>query len=85
MHQDCRSHARTATQPCSGGLVERALVDHRGQKRYDSKSGAAMAHLVDWHLLQRANTILMLGMLWSGLGACVLGALVYDVALWLGR
>jgi hypothetical protein len=44
-----------------------------------------MAHLVDRHLFQRANKILMLGLLWSGLVACVLGALAYDVALWLGR
>jgi hypothetical protein len=41
-----------------------------------------MAHLVDWHLWQRANTILMLGMVWGGLAACVLGALAYDIALW---
>jgi hypothetical protein len=44
-----------------------------------------MAHLVDRHLFQRANKILMLGLLWSGLVASVLGALAYDVALWLGR
>jgi len=44
-----------------------------------------MAHLLDWHRLQRANTILMLGMLWGGLAACVLGALAYDLTLWLGR
>jgi hypothetical protein len=44
-----------------------------------------MAHLVDRHLWQRANTILMLGMLWSALAACVLGALLCDIAFWLGR
>jgi hypothetical protein len=44
-----------------------------------------MAHHLDWHFIQRANKILMLGLLWSGLAACVLGALAYDVALWLGR
>jgi hypothetical protein len=44
-----------------------------------------MAHLVDRHFLQRANKILMLGLLWSGLVASMLGALAYDVALWLGR
>jgi len=43
-----------------------------------------MAHLLDRHALQRANTILMLGMLWSGLAACVLAALAYDFTLWLG-
>ena len=44
-----------------------------------------MAHLVDRHLIQRANKVLMLGALWAGLAACALGALAYDVALWLGR
>jgi hypothetical protein len=44
-----------------------------------------MAHLIDRHLFQRANKILMLGIFWSGFAACALGALVYDVALWLGR
>ena len=44
-----------------------------------------MAHLVNRHFLQRANTILILGILWSGLAVCVLGALAFDVALWLGR
>jgi hypothetical protein len=27
----------------------------------------------------------LLGMLWGGLVACVLGALAYDIALWLGH
>jgi energy-converting hydrogenase Eha subunit C len=44
-----------------------------------------MAHLVDRHFFQRANKILMLGLLWSGLVASMIGALAYDVALWLGR
>jgi hypothetical protein len=42
-----------------------------------------MAHLVDKHFVQRANTALMLGILWGGLAACVIAALVYDVAQWL--
>jgi hypothetical protein len=44
-----------------------------------------MAHLLDRHFLQRANTILILGILWGSLAVCVLGALAFDVALWLGR
>jgi hypothetical protein len=39
-----------------------------------------MAHLVDKHFVQRANTALMLSILWGGLAACVIGALAYDVA-----
>ena len=38
-----------------------------------------MAHLVDKHLVQRANTMLLLGILWGALAACVIGAMVYDV------
>jgi len=85
MYKDSGSHARRATQPCSGALVGIAPESHVGRTRRDSKSGAAMAHLLDWHRLQRANTVLMLGMLWGGLAACVLGALAYDLTLWLGR
>ena len=39
-----------------------------------------MPHLVDKHLMQRANTALMLAILWGGLAACVIGAMVYDIA-----
>jgi hypothetical protein len=49
----------------------------------ERESGAVMAHLVDRHHLQRASTMLMLGILWSGLVACALGALAYDLVLWL--
>lgn len=79
------SHARAATLPCSDALGHSARTRHIPEQRCESKRGAIMAHLVDRHLWQRANTIVMLGMLWSGLAACVLGALVYDIALWLGR
>ena len=40
---------------------------------------AIMAHLVDKRLVERANTM-PLGILWSGLAICVLGALAYDIA-----
>jgi hypothetical protein len=41
-----------------------------------------MAHLIDKHLVERANTALLLGILWGALGACVLGALAYDIRSW---
>ena len=42
-----------------------------------------MAHLVDKQFVERANTILLLGTLWTALAACVIAATVYDIALWL--
>jgi hypothetical protein len=33
-------------------------------------------------LIERANTVLLLGILWSALGICVIGALSYDMANW---
>ena len=45
---------------------------------------AIMAHLVDKRLVERANTMLLLGILWSALALCVLGALSYDIAHWFG-
>jgi hypothetical protein len=44
---------------------------------------AIMTHLVDKNLVERANTVLVLGILWAGLAICVLGALAYDIAHWL--
>jgi hypothetical protein len=42
----------------------------------------AMIHRIDKRLVERANTVLLLGILWSALGICVLAALAYDVAQW---
>ena len=38
-----------------------------------------MAHLVDKHLVERANRVLLLGIMWSAIAACVIGALAYDI------
>ena len=40
----------------------------------------AMAHLVDRQFVERANTMLLLGILWGGLAVCVIGAFAYDIA-----
>jgi exopolyphosphatase/pppGpp-phosphohydrolase len=45
---------------------------------------AVMAHLVSKRFVERANAALLLGILWSGLAICVLGALSYDIAHWFG-
>jgi hypothetical protein len=42
-----------------------------------------MAHLIDKSFVERANVVLLLGILWSALAVCVLGALAYDIAYWL--
>lgn len=45
-----------------------------------------MAHLVDKEFVERANTantMLLLGILWTGFAVCVLGAVAYDIAYWL--
>jgi hypothetical protein len=42
-----------------------------------------MAHLVDRQFVERANTALMLSLLWGALAACVIAAMIYDVAFWL--
>jgi hypothetical protein len=44
---------------------------------------AIVTHLVDKNVVERANTVLLLGILWGGLAICVLGALAYDVVYWL--
>ena len=45
---------------------------------------AIMAHLDSKRFVERANTALLLGILWSGLAICLLGALSYDIAHWFG-
>jgi hypothetical protein len=46
---------------------------------------AIMTHLVDKEFVERANTVLLLGILWTGFAVCVLGALAYDIIYWLER
>jgi hypothetical protein len=36
-------------------------------------------HFVDRHTLARLNTAIMLGLIGSGLAACIVGAFIYDV------
>jgi hypothetical protein len=44
--------------------------------------GTSSAHIADKSFVERATTVLLLGLLWSGLAACILGALSYDIAYW---
>jgi hypothetical protein len=45
---------------------------------------AIASYLIDKRVVERANTVLLLGILWSALALCVLGAPSYDIADWLG-
>jgi hypothetical protein len=45
-------------------------------------TGTSSAHIADKSFVERATTVLLLGLLWSGLAACILGALSYDIAYW---
>ena len=40
------------------------------------------AHLFDRRMLARLNAAIVLGLVGSGLAACAIGALVYDVGRW---
>ena len=44
-----------------------------------------MPHPIDIHRLQRANAVLLLGIFWTALAACALGAIVYDISHWLSQ
>ena len=41
-----------------------------------------MAHLIAKDRLARANTALLLTIVWGGLAACALGAAAYDISRW---
>jgi hypothetical protein len=41
-----------------------------------------VSHLLDKTLIERTSTMLLLGILWSSLAICILGALSYDIVYW---
>jgi hypothetical protein len=41
--------------------------------------GNAMAHLATKKVIARANTALLLTLVWGGLGVCAFGAVVFDI------
>jgi hypothetical protein len=43
-----------------------------------------MAHLVDKEFIDRAESVVLLSILWGAFGACVVAALIYDLAYWFG-
>jgi hypothetical protein len=42
-----------------------------------------MVHLIDRHSLARAESTVLLSVFWAALGACAIGAAIYDIATWL--
>jgi hypothetical protein len=44
-----------------------------------------MVHLVDKEFVERANAVLLLGVLWGAFAACAVGALIYDIGYWFGH
>jgi hypothetical protein len=41
-----------------------------------------MAHLFERNLVERVNTAMLLGTLWTALAMCLLAALAYDIRFW---
>lgn len=41
-----------------------------------------MAHLFDRHLIERANSVLLLAIVGGGIAACAIAATVYDIVYW---
>jgi hypothetical protein len=78
--------------------LEFSIFGWGGAKKWDGASngarGGAMSssvsksfsvgktHLFDRRMLARVNAAIMLGLVGSGLAACAIGALVYDVGRW---
>jgi len=50
-----------------------------------SEMEASVSHLFNKQSIERANTLLLLGILWRALGVCMVGAFAYDIAFWFGR
>lgn len=43
-----------------------------------------MAHRLEWQMLLRANTALLLTLVGGGLAACAAGAVIYDIGRMVG-
>ena len=43
-----------------------------------------LTHLTNRKFVERANTALLLGILWGAFDLCVVGAISYDIAYWFG-
>jgi hypothetical protein len=41
-----------------------------------------MVHFVGKQFLQRANTVLVLTLVWGGVAACAIAATIYDISHW---
>lgn len=41
-----------------------------------------MSHLLDKRFVERASTVLLLGILWTSLAVCVLASLSYEIVSW---
>jgi hypothetical protein len=54
-----------------------------GAERFPDVGRSHMVHFVDKHLLQRANTALLLTLVWGGVAGCAIAAMVYDVSNWI--
>ena len=64
------------------GRITGSGVDH------DSRVGGQFEEVShgpsDGRLVQRANTAVLLSILWGALAACAIGATIYDIAYWVG-
>ena len=76
--------ATRTLQSCSTrvGLSGRRLGSNGAEVEGDVRR-AAMAHLVDKEFLERANSVLLLSILWAGFAGCVIAATIYDIVLWI--
>jgi hypothetical protein len=77
---------RSAALPCGallagGGTASIAQKGDGGSAVYVWDD--PMAFLVSQQFLDRANRVLMIGLVGGGLVACALGASIYDVGDWL--
>jgi len=58
-------------------------VRHRFESGLAAMQSVIMTHLVDKHVVERANTVLLLSFIGGGLAACAIGAMIYDICYWL--
>jgi hypothetical protein len=85
------SWEQAASVPSAGITLQQTLLfagvnwpsQGRAHQRPIPNGRPLMTHLIDKNLVERANTVLLLGLLWAALAVCVLGGLAYDILYWL--
>jgi hypothetical protein len=75
----------TCRRPCQNRTVRsRYSTWFINKSRKESHRHGSSHRQASDRAIERANAAVLLSMVWAALAACVIGAVIYDIASWLG-